>query len=69
MLIYILTVSSEQMADTWVPHMMAVKIPKSRASKMRKMRKTVVAGGDTPEQAEMNLNHKREKWHIKKPQR
>ena len=53
MLIWILTVSSEQMADTWVPHMMAVKIPKSRASKMRKMRKTVVAGGDTPEQAEM----------------
>ena len=68
-MICILTVSSEQMADTWVPHMMAVKIPKSRASKMRKMRKTVVAGGDTPEQAEMYLNYKREKWHIKRPLR
>lgn len=46
-----LTVSSEQIADTWVPHIMAVKIPKRRASKIRNMRKTVVAGGDTPEHA------------------
>lgn len=39
------------MADTCVPHIIAVKIPNSSASKMRKIRKTVVAGGETPEQA------------------
>lgn len=30
--------------------MMPVKIPNSSASKIRKMRKTVVAGGENPEQ-------------------
>lgn len=55
-------VSSEQIADTWVPHIMAVKIPKRRASKIRNMRKTVVAGGDTPEQVFHSLPTQVMKW-------
>ena len=46
------TVSSEQIADSWVPIMIAVNIPKRIASNMRNMRKMVVAGGETPEQSE-----------------
>jgi hypothetical protein len=37
---------------------MAVKIPNSSASKMRNMRKTVVAGGETPEHARIGSTKK-----------
>jgi hypothetical protein len=43
-----LTVSSEHIADSCVPHIIAVKIPNSRPSKIRNIRNTVVAGGENP---------------------
>ena len=45
-----LTVSSYQMADTWVPNMMEVKREKRRPSKRRKRMKMMVAGGEKAEQ-------------------
>ena len=53
----ILTVSSEQIAVSWEPNIIAVNIPNKRPSNTRNIKNIVVAGGDTPEQPAMDNNN------------
>ena len=48
--ILLLTVSSEQIAVSCEPNIMAVNIPNNNPSNTRNIKNIVVAGGDTPEQ-------------------
>lgn len=54
-LIVLLTVSSFQMALTCVKNMTAVKMAKRRLSKMRKSKRTTVAGGEKEEHCRHSL--------------
>ena len=61
-----LTVSSYQMADTWVPNMIAVKRAKRSPSKTKKSRKTMVAGGEKVGHVFHSLPKQPRKWVIAK---
>ena len=51
-----LTVSSEQIAESCVQNIIAVKMPNKTASNRRKIRNTVVAAGEYEEQSEKTPN-------------
>ena len=59
-----LTVSSYQMAETCVPNMMEVKRAKRSPSKMRKRRRTMVAGGEKARHSCHSLPRHDRKWLI-----
>ena len=54
------------MAPTCVQHMIAVKMPKRSDSKMRRMRKMVVAGGlnDEHDAERFDSNYSRSRTHL-----